>query len=108
VTASDFIRAQDPVSILGTMNKIEFVTDEEKEWLKSRHTKPDIVVNCEDLKVLGKGDFKQLMKWRLALRLEIGLDVKASATDATEEVEVEEMDEEEQITEEVSYQHSGP
>lgn len=97
------MRAADPVAILGTMNKIEFTTDEEKEWLKSRHTKPDIVANCEDLKVLGKGDFKALMKWRLAIRLEIGLDVKASAQqDATEEVEVDEMDQEEQITEEVS------
>ena len=71
-------------------------------WLKSRHTTPDIIANFEDLKVLGKGDFKALMKWRLAIRLEIGLDVKADKTqDATEEVVVEPMDEEEQITEEL-------
>jgi AdoMet-dependent rRNA methyltransferase SPB1 len=71
-------------------------------WLKSRHTKPEILANCEDLKVLGKGDFKALMKWRLAIRLEIGLDVKADpAADATEEVTVEPIDEEEQISEEV-------
>lgn len=105
-TAADFIRTQDPVSLLGSMNMIEFVTDEEKAWLKSRHTTPDIIVNCEDLKVLGKSDFKQLMKWRLAIRLEIGLDVKASAAgDATEEVEVEEIDEEEQITQELKKLH---
>ena len=72
-------------------------------WLKSRHTKPEILANCEDLKVLGKGDFKALMKWRLAIRLEIGLDVKADpAADATEDVTVEPIDEEEQISEEVS------
>jgi len=72
-------------------------------WLKSRHTKPEILANCEDLKVLGKGDFKALMKWRLAIRLEIGLDVKADpAAEATEDVTVEPMDEEEQISEEVS------
>lgn len=72
-------------------------------WLKSRHTTSDIVANFDDLKVLGKGDFKALMKWRLAIRLEIGLDVKAEPeADATEEVVVEEMDEEEQISEEVS------
>jgi hypothetical protein len=71
-------------------------------WLKSRHTKPEILANFEDLKVLGKGDFKALMKWRLAIRLEIGLDVKADPTaEATEEVVVEPMDEEEQISEEV-------
>jgi AdoMet-dependent rRNA methyltransferase SPB1 len=55
-----------------------------------------------DLKVLGKGDFKVLMKWRLALRLELGLDVKAEAEkDVTEDVTIEPMDEEEEITEEV-------
>jgi hypothetical protein len=55
------------------------------------------------LKVLGKGDFKALMKWRLAIRLEIGLDVKADpAAEVTEDVNVEPMDEEEQISEEVS------
>jgi len=43
------------------------------------------------------------MKWRLAIRLEIGLDVKADpAADATEEVNIEPIDEEEQISEEVS------
>lgn len=61
-----------------------------------------MVANFEDLKVLGKGDFKSLMKWRLAIRLDIGLDVKAdAAAEATEEVNVEPMDEDEQISEEV-------
>lgn len=34
-------------------------------------TTPDIKTNCDDLKVLGKGDFKALLKWRLALREEV-------------------------------------
>ncbi|KAL7423920.1 AdoMet-dependent rRNA methyltransferase spb1 [Cryptotrichosporon argae] len=105
-TASEFVRGAEPVLILGTMNKISFELEEEKAWLKSRHTKPDVVANFEDLKVLGKGDFKALMKWRLAIRLEIGLDVKADRTDeATEEVTVEPLDEEEQITEELKRLH---
>jgi AdoMet-dependent rRNA methyltransferase SPB1 len=36
-------------------------------------TSADVKANCEDLKVLGKGDFKTLMKWRLALREEVNL-----------------------------------
>ncbi|WVR05247.1 AdoMet-dependent rRNA methyltransferase SPB1 [Kwoniella sp. DSM 27419] len=101
-TVSDFVKGQDPVLLLGSMNKIEFVSEEEKSWLKSRHTTSDVLANFEDLKVLGKGDFKALMKWRLAIRLEIGLDVKADPTaDATEDVVVEPMDEEEQITEDL-------
>ncbi|KAL1405295.1 AdoMet-dependent rRNA methyltransferase spb1 [Vanrija albida] len=102
---SAFIKG-DGVAILGTMNEIVFETEEEKEWLKSRHTTPDVLANFADLKVLGKREFKELMKWRLAIRLEIGLDVKADANaDATEEVEVEPMDEEEQITEELKKLH---
>lgn len=62
-----------------------------------------MVTNCQDLKVLGKGDFKLLMKWRLAIRLETGLDVKADTADeATEEITVEPMDEDEMVSEEVS------
>lgn len=54
--------------------------------------------------MLGKGDFKSLMKWRLAIRLESGIDVKADKTaEATEEVVVEPMDEDEQISEEVRH-----
>ena len=62
-----------------------------------------MLANFEDLKVLGKGDFKSLMKWRLAIRIETGLDVRAEKTeDVTEDVTtVEPMDEDEQISEEV-------
>ncbi|KAK4688660.1 AdoMet-dependent rRNA methyltransferase SPB1, partial [Tremellales sp. Uapishka_1] len=104
--AEDFVRGGDPVMVLGGMNKIVFESDEEKAWLKSRHTTRDVVENFNDLKVLGKGDFKALMKWRLAIRLEVGIDVKADPTaEVTEEVTIEPMDEEEQITEELKKLH---
>lgn len=87
-------------------------------------TTPDVQVNCEDLKVLGKGDFKALMKWRLALReevgiinyaslncpvdqnhdLQLGLDSKTPEDDdSTENVEVVEvLDEDAEISKEVA------
>ena len=34
-------------------------------------TTSDVVANCEDLKVLGKGDFKALIRWRTSLREEV-------------------------------------
>jgi AdoMet-dependent rRNA methyltransferase SPB1 len=71
VGAGDFVRSQDPISILGTVNKISFTTEEEKEWLLMDATTPDIKINCDDLKVLGKGDFKSLLKWRTTLREEV-------------------------------------
>ncbi|KAF4623156.1 hypothetical protein D9613_001897 [Agrocybe pediades] len=103
VPVSTFILGNDPITVLGGANKLTFLTDEEKEWLALDVTTDDVKANCDDLKVLGKGDFKALIKWRLALREELGLDVKAKdAEDATEHVEVVEVvDEEQQISEEL-------
>ena len=42
-------------------------------WLAWGITTEDVKANCNDLKVLGKGDFKTLIKWRLALREEVGI-----------------------------------
>ncbi|KAJ1301387.1 hypothetical protein OPQ81_008649 [Rhizoctonia solani] len=103
VGASEFVHTHDPVTVLGSSNQITFETDEEKEWLKHESTTPDILANCEDLKVLGKGDFKKLLKWRTAIREEIGLETKNKPVeDATETVEItEEVDEEQQIEDEL-------
>jgi AdoMet-dependent rRNA methyltransferase SPB1 len=40
-------------------------------WRNLDLTTPDVIANCEDLKVLGKGDFKALIRWRSALREEV-------------------------------------
>ncbi len=113
----DFIHASlaDAATLLGSYNRLSFAVPEGENgeadeaavaemarWRASRHTTDEVVRNCEDLKVLGKGDFKRLLKWRLALRLEVGLDVKKKDTaEATEEAVVEPVDEEEELTEEV-------
>ena len=69
--AVDFVKSHDPIMLLGNANKITFTTEEEMSWLKMEITKDDIKANCEDLKVLGKGDFKALMKWRTLVREEV-------------------------------------
>ncbi|KAF7967184.1 hypothetical protein HWV62_35612 [Athelia sp. TMB] len=103
LSAGDFVKEDDPISLLGTANKIAFETEEEKEWFAMDVTTPDVKANCNDLKVLGKGDFKTLLKWRLALREEIGIDVKTKhAEELTETVEItEEVDEEQEIQDEL-------
>ncbi|KAJ3902278.1 rRNA methyltransferase Spb1 [Lentinula edodes] len=103
IPVSELIHSTDPISVLGSANKITFQTDEEKEWLKFEITSGDVKANCDDLKVLGKGDFKALIKWRVALREELGLDVKRKDTeDATETVQIiEEADEEQMIQDEL-------
>ncbi|KAG2118418.1 Spb1 C-terminal domain-containing protein [Suillus clintonianus] len=102
-TASDFVRGADPIAVLGLVNKITFELQEEKEWLQLDITTSEVQASCEDLKVLGKGDFKNLLRWRSALRQEIGLDVKAKdAQDVIETVEItDEVDEEQQIRDEL-------
>lgn len=42
-------------------------------WLAMSITTDEVKANCDDLKVLGKGDFKLLIKWRLALRHEVSI-----------------------------------
>ncbi|THH10146.1 hypothetical protein EW145_g1531 [Phellinidium pouzarii] len=102
VSAGDFIRCPDPIIFLGTINRIVFESEEEKEWMAFDITNQDIKANCDDLKVLGKGDFKALIKWRVALREELGLDVKTLPTEElTETVEIVEVDEEQAIQDEL-------
>lgn len=99
IPASHFIRQPDAVSMLGTYNQITFKDPEDKEILKHSETNEDIKANCEDLKVLGKKDFRNLMKWRLALREYFGLEAKKAEVpeETTETAEVEELDSDEEM-----------
>ncbi|KAK0547389.1 AdoMet-dependent rRNA methyltransferase spb1 [Tilletia horrida] len=107
----DFLRTQDPVAILGVFNEIALklpkdASDEDKQdlekALKHEDTTEDIRINCSDLRVLGKKDFRRLLKWRIALRIELGLEKVADTVEITEHEEPEEeLDEEAQIDEEL-------
>lgn len=103
VPAGDFVRSAEPINVLGLANKIVFQSEQEKGWLDLSITTPDVKANCDDLKVLGKRDFKTLLKWRLTLRGELGLDMKASPVEElTESAEITEViDEEQQIQQEL-------
>ncbi|KAI0286983.1 FtsJ-domain-containing protein [Russula aff. rugulosa BPL654] len=103
IGVEEFIRSSDPIAILGAVNKMNFTTEEEKSWASLPLSSEDIKANLDDLKVLGKGDFKALLKWRTALREELGLEVKTKHVDEfTEAVEVVDVaDEDEQIQQEL-------
>ncbi|KAI0034276.1 FtsJ-domain-containing protein [Vararia minispora EC-137] len=103
VGVSEFVRSSDPVSILGSVNQMTFDTDEEKQWASLDITSADVKVNLDDLKVLGKGDFKALLRWRTKLREDIGLEGKAEEDDDGNEevVEIANVDEEQQIQDEL-------
>lgn len=87
-SAREFVSCSDPVAFLGTVNRIAFRTEEEKRcafwivpyasnlysslrWASLDVTTQDVLANCDDLKVLGKGDFKALLKWRSSMREEV-------------------------------------
>jgi len=87
-TVSAFLDSEDPVQMLSEQNQLTF-EEEDTPFLEHKLTTEDIKINVADLKVLGKGDFKSLLKWRLKMReyRESLRDAGGEATKMTEEEE---------------------
>lgn len=108
VPATEFIQTTDPIAILGSVNKMHFDQARNGDVAlaalnKLPETTDEIRRNCEDLKVLGRKEFKTLLKWRLRVREIFGFPTKKTANDETleETAEVESMDEEMKVQEEL-------
>ncbi|KAF6231580.1 hypothetical protein HO173_010332 [Letharia columbiana] len=106
--ASEFIQSTDPIAMLGSLNKLTFEQQKTRDIAlaaldKLPETTDEIRQSCMDLKVLGRKEFRMLLRWRLKARDTFGFPSKKSGKDlAGEEVaEVEPMDEELQIQEEL-------
>ena len=102
--ASEFIQTTDPIAILGSLNKLTF--DQQKNGDialaaldKLPETTDEIRQCCLDLKVLGRKEFRMLLRWRLKARDRFGFaSNKAQEDAAAEEVaEVGSMDEDLQV-----------
>jgi len=97
----------DPIAILGQYNKLGFEQPKNGDIAlaaldKLPETTQEIRDCCADLKVLGRKEFKLLLKWRLKVREILGFPSKKTTLEAAEEVaEVEPMDEELQIQEDL-------
>jgi len=100
VPVMDLINTRDPVKILGTASRFDFATDEEKRLAKLEVTAPEIKESMKDVKVLGKSDFKKFLKWRTAVRQDLGMVVKTKDVQELTEVDPIEIDEE-QVEEEI-------
>ncbi|KAG6003553.1 AdoMet-dependent rRNA methyltransferase spb1 [Claviceps maximensis] len=110
VLASEFIQTTDPIKILGSSNKLSFEQPKNGDVAlaaldKLPETTDEIRTSCRDLKVLGRKDFKLLLRWRLKVRDIFGLSTKEKKNEeplvGEEVVQVEPMDEELQIQEEL-------
>lgn len=103
--ASEFIQTTDPIAMLGSLNKLTFEQQENGDVAlaaieKLPETTNEIRKCCADLKVLGRKEFRMLLRWRLKARDIFGFASKKNAGEgaAAEEVaEVGPMDEELQV-----------
>ena len=75
--ASDFIQTQDPIQILGSLNRLHFRQEGNGDIAlaaldKLPETTDEVRECCADLKVLGRKEFKLLLRWRLKARGRFG------------------------------------
>ena len=108
---SDFIQTTDPIAILGTVNKLSFEQSANGDLALATldrvpETTDEIRMCCADLKVLGRKEFRTLLRWRLKVRDKFGMSEKskkekAETAESEEVAEVESMDEELRIQEEM-------
>lgn len=107
---SEYIQTTDPIAMLGGLNKLSFDQTPNGDLAlaaldKLPETTQEVRDCCKDLKVLGRKEFKVLLRWRLKVRDTFGFSEKAkkdAEAAASEEVaEVEPMDEELQMQEEM-------
>jgi len=115
VPVSEFIQTTDPIAMLGSLNKLSFEQPANGDVAiatidKLKETTKEVRDCCADLKVLGRADFKRLLRWRLKVRDIFGFSAKkkeeeeAKAKEAEEETEVaeiEDMDDEMKLQEEL-------
>jgi AdoMet-dependent rRNA methyltransferase SPB1 len=109
--ASEFINTTDPIAILGQYNKLTLEGASNGDVAlaalnKLPETTDEIRICCQDLKVLGRKEFKMLLKWRLRVREIFGFPSKKTAKktlieEAEEVTTMEPMDEELKIQEEL-------
>lgn len=113
IPVSEFIHTTDPIAILGTVNKLSFEQSPNGDLAlaaldRMPETTQEIRECCADLKVLGKKEFRTLLRWRLKVRDKFGMSSKAkkdqdavNKEEGKEVAEVESMDEELKIQEEL-------
>lgn len=61
----DFVRSAAPVKMLGEVNRLVWDESDDCEFYRGQKaTKPEIVLACDDLRVLGKMELRKLLAWR--------------------------------------------
>ncbi|PON44685.1 AdoMet-dependent rRNA methyltransferase, Spb [Parasponia andersonii] len=79
-TAADFIWSDAPLEILGSVTSISFNDEASLPIQDHDLTTEEVKILCDDLRVLGKQDFKYLLKWRIQIRKALSPSEKTGAT----------------------------
>lgn len=74
--ASDFVWSDKPLEVLGSVTSISFEDPACSALREHSLTTDEIKILCDDLRVLGKQEFKLLLKWRLHIRKALSPQVK--------------------------------
>lgn len=111
VPVSDFITSNEPIKLLTYASELVFTDDEMCAAIREHPKTTKELVDCfKDLKVLGKTDFKKLLRWRQQLRNSLELDaappLSGAAGDGGTAAEAKDRSEmtEEEIQEEIMNQ----
>jgi len=103
ISAREFIETEEPLKVLTQFNKVHFDDEESKELTKRKQTTSELVSCLEDLKVLGKKEFKKILKWRVKMRELEHLDSSSSSEEDEEEpAPLTEEEKAEQLNQEIS------
>lgn len=113
VSAAMFIQTNDPIAVLGDSNKINleqsFGGDVALAALsRLPETTDEVRQCCSDLKILGRKEFRTLLRWRLKVRKIFGLGTVDKVFQEPEDTEVSQitsMDEDLRIQEEIERLH---
>lgn len=103
-SAADFVQSETPLQILGTVTSISFDDPASLPIKNHALTTEEVITLCEDLRVHGKSEFKQLMKWRMNVRKalsSIERSTSASFDTGMEGKDVEEQNEDEKLLNEM-------
>ncbi|XAR59555.1 27S pre-rRNA (guanosine(2922)-2'-O)-methyltransferase [Bertholletia excelsa] len=79
-SAADFVWSETPLDILGSVTSITFEGPDCSTIKDHTLTTEEVKALCDDLRVLGKQDFKHLLKWRMSVRKALSPSHKATPT----------------------------
>ncbi|KAG5118360.1 hypothetical protein JHK82_032780 [Glycine max] len=79
-SAANFIWSNSPLEILGSVTSITFADPADSLIKDHDLTSEEVKSLCDDLRVLGKQDFKHLLKWRIQVRKALSPTQKPDST----------------------------